>query len=59
MIVTMGMGTEQGGGTNIYYLEESIALELSSEESMDIDTSTDIEVSSDLESDIIIMTEED
>lgn len=49
MIVTMGMGTEQGGGTNIYYLEESVSLELSSEIAMEID----------FDSDIVIVTEED
>jgi hypothetical protein len=49
MIVTMGMGTEAGGGTSIYYLEESIAIGMS----------TEIEIGIDFDSDIVIVTEED
>lgn len=49
MIITMGMGTEQGGGTNVYYLEESV----------DIALDREINVEVDFDRNIVIVTEED
>lgn len=41
MIVTMGMGTDSGGGTTVFYLEETIAITVDSEVNISIDTDSD------------------
>jgi len=49
MIITMGLGTEAGGVTNIYYVTEEIG----------VDFSSSIEIAIDFDADIAIVAEED
>ena len=49
MILTMGLGTEAGGGTNIYYVTEEIG----------VDFASSIEIGIDFDADIAIVAEED